>query len=403
MDRPSNKRDVNGWDTVADFDDAPAADPQRDSDSTGGAGPSARAFQKLFARYLERHRPPPVRPDAGYPEPPRSSGSYRWVLPILRAVPFLLFAAFLGSFAWDFNGLVLPFFGWTYPLEGLLRIVAVSGLIGFLTNWLAITMLFQPRQQRPILGQGLVPAQRDRIAFRLAQAVANDLLNEEVIKQKVHESGIIPRYRELGVQMVTDVTRDPDFRAELKQVTTSYAHQLLRRKDVRDRISDFTVEKMHQYAGTGLGGFALRTYRFLNEDDFQRRIDQAVQELPHSLDTALEGLDTLLDRLPHELEERSDKIEEVATKAILRFVEQLDVYDMVMRKLQAYDERELEDLLWRTTNEQLNYIKYLGSVLGCLGGLVIWQPVFALGLFAVVASIVLGLDELLFRTQRTAA
>ena len=39
--------------------------------------------------------------------------------------------------------------GGVLPLEGLLRIISVSGLIGFVTNWVAITMLFNPRQDRP--------------------------------------------------------------------------------------------------------------------------------------------------------------------------------------------------------------------------------------------------------------
>lgn len=375
--------------------------------SATGQGPSpplidrerARTLKRVLLRYLKRHRPQPEAPPPAPPPPPRRGGTYAWVLPLLRAVPVALAAAFLFSFWWDFDGRVLSVAAWAFPLEGLLRIVAVSGLIGFFTNWLAITMLFRPRQRRPLLGQGLVPAQRDRIAYRLAQAVATDLLSEEVIKDKIRASGMIPRYRALAFTVVRDMVADPDFRSDIKRLTSSYAEDVLRRKDVQERITQFTIEQMHEYAGDGLGGLALRTYRFLNENDFRRRIEQAVQELPRTLDSALDGLDTVLDRLPEALDERSEQIEEIATQAVLAFVEQLDVYSMVLDKLQGYDERELEDLLWRTTNEQLNYIKYLGSVLGCLGGLVIWQPVFALLVFAVVAALVLGADEALLRAR----
>lgn len=363
----------------------------------------ARTLKRVLLRYLKRHRPQPEAPPPAPPPPPRRGGSYAWVLPLLRAIPVLLAGAFLFSFWWDFDGRVLPVGGWTFPLEGLLRIVAVSGLIGFFTNWLAITMLFRPRQRRPLLGQGLVPAQRDRIAYRLAQAVATDLLSEDVIKEKIRASGMIPRYRALAFTVVRDIAADPDFRRDVKRLTSNYAEDLLRREDVQERITQFTIEQMHEYAGDGLGGLALRTYRFLNENDFRRRIEQAVKELPRTLDSALDGLDNILDRLPEALDERSEQIEEIATQAVLAFVEQLDVYSMVLDKLQRYDERELEDLLWRTTNEQLNYIKYLGSVLGCLGGLVIWQPVFALLVFAVVATLVLGADEALLRAKKSAA
>jgi hypothetical protein len=68
--------------------------------------------------------------------------------------------------------------------------------------------------------------------------------------------------------------------------------------------------------------------------------------------------------------------------------------------MQEYDESRLEDLLKKTTNEQLNYIKYLGGVLGVVGGLVIWEPKLALGVLGVLGGFLYLLDELLFRVRR---
>jgi len=64
-----------------------------------------------------------------------------------------------------------------------------------------------------------------------------------------------------------------------------------------------------------------------------------------------------------------------------------------------YDEAQLEDLLKNTSNEQFNYIKYLGGVLGFFGGLVIWQPVPALILFGVFGLTLWVLDEALLRLR----
>jgi hypothetical protein len=60
-------------------------------------------------------------------------------------------------------------------------------------------------------------------------------------------------------------------------------------------------------------------------------------------------------------------------------------------------------LLRRTTNEQLNYIKYLGAVLGVVGGFIIWAPVASLILFTALGLAIYGLDEALFRTRTNAA
>ena len=73
---------------------------------------------------------------------------------------------------------------------------------------------------------------------------------------------------------------------------------------------------------------------------------------------------------------------------------------MIMSNMITYDESKLEDLLKKSTNEQLNYIKYLGGALGAIGGLVIWQPVPSLILFAVSGAILFGADELIYRFRQ---
>ncbi|MGI9173834.1 MAG: DUF445 family protein, partial [Rhodothermales bacterium] len=136
-------------------------------------------------------------------------------------------------------------------------------------------------------------------------------------------------------------------------------------------------------------------------EDFQRRIEEAVGALPESIDVALDETDGLLDKLPAQIEARSEEIEALATKVVLGFVENLDVYAIIVGNMHRYDEAQLERLLKNTSNEQLNYIKYLGGVLGLLGGLVIWQPLSALGTFGTLGLAVYALDEALYRAGKS--
>lgn len=359
----------------------------------------ARDLRSLVTRYVSRHLPAPTPKADAAEAPPRLVGGHAQLLPLLRLIPFALGALFVVSFWWDFNGIVLSPFGYTLNLEGLLRILSVSGMIGFLTNWLAITMLFNPQEERPVFGQGLIPAQRERVIYRLATAVSEELINEEIIKAKIEESNVIPRYREMALGVTRGVLEDPEFRADLKGLTADYVDQVLASEVVRRKIASVITEKLEAYAGKGLGGMALKAYRFLNEDDFQRRLDEVVQELPQSLDIVLDQMDTLLDTIPEKIEARSQDIEAWATKVVLGFVENLDVYSMVMQNMQQYDEGQLEQLLKRTTNEQLNYIKYLGGILGAFGGLVIWNAPFALLTLGSIGGVLWGVDELLYRAQ----
>jgi uncharacterized membrane protein YheB (UPF0754 family) len=107
----------------------------------------------------------------------------------------------------------------------------------------------------------------------------------------------------------------------------------------------------------------------------------------------------MLDRVPELVEARSEDIEGFATKTVLGFVERLDVYEMIVENARRFDEAQLEDLLKKTSNEQLNYIKYLGGILGVVGGFVIWEPVLALAVLVAFSLGLWGLDEALYRLR----
>jgi uncharacterized membrane protein YheB (UPF0754 family) len=157
------------------------------------------------------------------------------------------------------------------------------------------------------------------------------------------------------------------------------------------------------HAGNGLSGLALRAYRFFGEEDFRDRLHETVQRLPASIDPLIEEVDPLLDRLPAELERRSDEVEDLLMQLLLRLVDTLDVELMIYDNVRAYDERQLEMLLRRTTNEQLNYIKYLGAALGIIGGFIIWAPAVALLVFTGLGLAIYAVDEILFRSHPPSA
>src|SRR5690606_22311373 len=106
-----------------------------------------------------------------------------------------------------------------------------------------------------------------------------------------------------------------------------------------------------------------------------------------------------LDTVPEKIEARSEQIESWASQVILGFVENLDVYTMVMENMRDYDDRRLEDLIKRASNEQLKYITYLGGVLGFIGGLVIWKPGLALGVLGSIGLTLYLIDETVYRIR----
>ena len=93
----------------------------------------------------------------------------------------------------------MKLFNISYSLEHLLRIFSVSGLIGYATNWLAITILFKPVHKGPIFGQGLIPRQKNKIAERLAKTISSELLHHYLISEYVLRSAFIQHYKNLWV------------------------------------------------------------------------------------------------------------------------------------------------------------------------------------------------------------
>lgn len=58
----------------------------------------------------------------------------------------------------------------------------VGALVGWLTNWLAIRMLFRPREPLRLFGwslQGVIPRRHVQLAERIAETVENSLLTHE--------------------------------------------------------------------------------------------------------------------------------------------------------------------------------------------------------------------------------
>ncbi|MCG8374394.1 MAG: DUF445 domain-containing protein [Balneolales bacterium] len=332
--------------------------------------------------------------------PPKAESRKKWLVQLLFIFPLVLLAGFITSFWWDFNGLSLNLFSYSISFEGLLKILTISGLIGFLTNYIAIKMLFRPTYKRPILGQGLIPAQKERIAYRLALAVSEDLINPEIIQRKIHESQAITKYREKATQYIRNIIDDPGFRDELKVLLVSYIDEMIAEPEVRAKIAQGLIEQINTAIDeNSFERVALKAYSFFKGQEMQDLIEDALTKLPEGVENGLDKMDEFLDTLPDRIEKNSSTIEELVTNLLYRLVNQLDVHALVEDNLRAYDERRIELMIKNASNDQLRYIQYLGAVLGTLGGFIIWQPIASLAVILIIIAITFGVDSLLLKLK----
>ncbi len=361
-------------------------------------------FIRKFLRLIRKYQPADPLITANRRDSstePAPSRRYSLGLTLLSMLPWVLAFSFLASFFWDFNDSRILIIGNSYPLDGLLRIVSVSGLIGFLTNWLAITMLFRPSEKRPILGQGLLPAQKERVARRLATAVSEDLINPEIIKSNLRDSGMITRYREYGAVRIGQIVEQPEFRRDLKRWLIDYTETILGNRQFRSTFSKKLAEEIDLALENRIvERTAFKTYSMIRGVELADLVGQALDRLPSIIEKELYHLDSTLDTLPEELHRHGEEIDRQLLALLNRLINRLDVHSIVKQSLMQFDHGNLEKMILRAVNEQLKYIQYLGALLGTIGGLVIWQPQLSLLFLTLLGGSVYLADRIIHRFLR---
>ena len=319
---------------------------------------------------------------------------------LLLTYPYILIAFFIFSFFWDFPNYHFILAGFNYKLDGIIRIIAVSGLIGYGTNWLAITMLFRPLKKRPVLGQGLIPSQKPRIAYRLAEAVSRDLINPEIIKEKISDTDIITTYRKKSLHYLQKIVENDDFRDELKQLIIWYIRDRMNDDDFRQSLADGIINQLDSAVEeNSFEKLALKAYRLIRGREAEKMIDEALRKIPDQLVDEMYRIDDVLDQLPETIEYHSDNIESLVTQLIFTMINELDVRELIEENILKLDESRLEMLIKGTTNEQLQYIQYLGAVLGTIGGLVIWAPILSVIVFSTITIALISADSILYNMK----
>lgn len=152
-----------------------------------------------------------------------------------------------GPRGWKLNGFLLAFEEKQDMMDGeTIKYVlspVICAFIGWITNYLAIRMLFHPRQPVRILGwtwQGLFPKRQAELAQRLGQLVETELLNHQDIRQIVDQPAFQKRLRGMVEQAVR----------RFVQGKLTSLHPLLNsllRGTIADRATDMIVDEVERF------------------------------------------------------------------------------------------------------------------------------------------------------------
>jgi uncharacterized membrane protein YheB (UPF0754 family) len=188
----------------------------------------------------------------------------------------------------------------------LFLIPLISGFIGWVTNWVAIKMLFHPREPISVLGytvQGIFPKRQRQFAEKLGRLVSQELLSFSEIERKVTDPGNLKKL--------------------MPVVETHIDHFL------RERLPDvFPVISM-----------------FIG--------DKTISQLKTHFMAELESL-----------------FPDVMKRYMGNLQSELDLERIVVDKVSGFSSDKLEEILMSIMAREFRFVEILGGVLGFLIGLV---------------------------------
>lgn len=337
-----------------------------------------------------------------------SRGRQIW-LKILSISHWVCLAGFLIAIlvanvpAWKITNWHVPFTTREFNPIDLLKTLCVSGLIGFGTNYIAIQMLFRPVQKRPIWGQGLIPSQRDRIVYTLASGMHKYILAEELIMMNLDKAGLPQKISDFVIDSTNSLIKDEELKEEIREWIVAGMKEYFEQEHIRKDILAVIDAKVDTSLEGGVKKFLVNTYRNYQREDYHTFINKMIDEVPPTAGMVMDKFgDEKTDEIILYLNERRGELSKLISFSIAELLSRLDIPDLLRTQMAHFDDSRLERMVREATNEQLLYIQYLGTILGLLGGMLIWEPVFMLVVYGLLIGFLFALDIFLFNRGNSA-
>lgn len=286
----------------------------------------------------------------------------------------------------------------------------LGGVIGYITNDIAIKMLFRPRKA-VYLGKwklpftpGLIPQQKDRIARSIGNVISAQLLNAETLRATVLSDESLNAIRMKLLNVMDSFAQNE---ATVKEYASEYLDeavvdrtvttvkenlekvivQKLMDADIGTTIVERSMQKLmdrlRERLSVGLQALLLnKEVTGQIETVLASAINDWVKNLaPEIVRTEIDRIGTeLLDsrlcdlyqahheKLPKLADRIVDLYEKVLESNLEKLVSAVDIGGIVYKKVAAFDAKQLEDLIFGIMKKELRAIVYLGALLGFLMG-----------------------------------
>lgn len=276
----------------------------------------------------------------------------------------------------------------------------LGAVIGYVTNDIAIRMLFRPL--KPVyIGKyklpftpGMIPKEQGRIARAVAHTISSDLLDESALRSALLSEEMLCRIDDIAAQLADRLLTMEDTPEELLFRLAGEEKVCETLEGMKRRAADFICMRLHQ-AKMGATLTALIAEKVKSKLPFlpasmiapvQEQIaawldDMLITQCPQLLyDVIDRETDSYLqkpagelavpytDRIHALVPQLRDWYAKLIDAALPKILSAVDIERIVEEKIRSFSAAELETLLRTLMKRELSAIIWLGSLLGFLMG-----------------------------------
>lgn len=308
----------------------------------------------------------------------------------------------------------------------------LGGLIGYITNDIAIRMLFRPHKAKYLLGihipftPGIIPKEKGRIAEAIGGVISENLMNNEVLEKYLLSDEMIGKVQSAVEEFISTQQQNQESVARflghylsndeidtiaqnINQSITKQTYEKLADSSVGDKVAHIAIDHVAQKLtidgaqellsgiGGALGGLKgmaaglfggnivakfLEMLREPAEHFLAKNINTMLRDNGEEIVSNMIGGEVdnflnkpvckLLEGHEEQLAQTVDTIESIyrsiITEHLPKILESIDISKIVRERINEMDVNETERLIFQVMDKELKAIVWLGALLGLLMG-----------------------------------
>ena len=308
----------------------------------------------------------------------------------------------------------------------------LGGVIGYITNDIAIRMLFRPHTAKYVFGihipftPGIIPKEKGRIAEAVGGVISENLMNKDVLEKYLLSEDMIEKVRSAVEEFIATQQRNNEtvvqflghylskeeidtIAQNINRSITKQTYEKLADSSVGEKVAHIAIDHVAQKltidgaqellsgiggALGGIGGIAAGLFggnivaKFLSmlrepaEHFLAKNINTMLRDNGEEIVSNMIGgevdnflnkpVSNLLEGHEEQLAQAVNTIESIyrsiITEHLPKILQSIDISKIVRERIKEMDVNETEKLIFQVMDKELKAIVWLGALLGLVMG-----------------------------------